>query len=136
MKKILFWVLACLFTFAFAACERTVNPYDEDPYKDPYEDSYTDESKDKDDIDPIEEKEEVNYCEVIIETYGATLKEVTYEGGYGYYTGAYLVPHGTSIKISWVYSGESYQATFEVGTAKALRVCINGKETNVVNLYK
>lgn len=135
MKKILFWVLACLFTFAFAACERTVNPYDEDPYKDPYEDSYTDESKDKDDIDPIEEKEEVNYCEVIIETNYVTIKEVTYEGGYGYYKGAYLVPHGTSIKISWMYSGETYQATFEVGTAKALRVYISSDNAQVLNLF-
>ena len=132
MKKVLFWVLACLFTFAFVACERTVNPYDEDPYKDPYEDSYNDD-KDKDDIDPIEEKEVVNYCEVTVDITSSYKDfKITYEGGYGLYEGTYLVPQGTSFSVKWTYKDKSYQETFEVCTAKSLYVRIYENEAKVI----
>ena len=128
MRKVLFFTLLCL--FAFTACEQ----------KDPYED------KEDDKIEDIKPEEEINYCEVSVKiirgySYGEVENfKITYEGGYGLYEGTYLVPQGTHFSVKWDFrydSGriESYQETFEVATAKTLKVEIRDDEAKIVSEF-
>lgn len=127
MKKILFWALLCLFTFVitFTSCERN-NPYQDDK------------------IEDIKSDEEVNYCEVFVKIddyYYTDDFKITYEGGYGLYEGSYLVPQGTSFKVQWNMKYESKdpwlpcKATFDVGSAKTLKVLISGEKAKIVNEF-
>ena len=66
--------------------------------------------------------------------------KITYEGGYGLYEGTYLVPQGTSFSVKWDFrydSGriESHQETFEVASAKTLKVEISADEAKIVNEF-
>ena len=120
MKKILFWALVCLFTFAFTSCERN--------------DPYTEFTNEDEKIESVNPKDEINYCEVTVEFksyYPSSTNEdfkITYEGGYGIYPGVYLVPQGTSFKVQWRNRGSMYQKTFDVNSAKKLFVTINEDE--------
>ena len=127
MKKVLFFVLLCL--FAFTACEQKKSYENERDYQ----------------IDEIKPEEEINYCEVsvkIIRVYFGEVEnfKITYEGGYGLYEGTYLVPQGTHFSVKWDFrddSGriESYKETFEVATAKTLKVEIRVDEANIVSEF-
>ena len=133
MKKILFWALVCLFTFAFTSCERN-NPYAE----------FSDEDEKIESVNP---KDEINYCEVGV-AFGSPNADafypydypsnsykdfkITYEGGYGIYPGAYLVPQGTSFKVQWRYNGSMCQKTFDVASAKVLNIAIEYDEATII----
>ena len=128
MKKFLFFTLLCL--FAFTACEQ------KDPYKD----------KEDDKIEDIKPEEEVNYCEVsvkFVDDWDGEVEnfKITYEGGYGLYEGTYLVPQGTRFFVEWDWHDtyyeriESHQESFEVASAKTLKVRISDDEAEIVDEF-
>ena len=127
MRKVLFFTLLCL--FAFTACEQ------KDPYKD----------KEDDKIEDSKPEEEVHYCEVsvkFVDHWDGEVEnfKITYEGGYGLYEGTYLVPQGTSFSVKWDFRYgseriESHQETFEVASAKTLKVEIRADEAKIVNEF-
>ena len=124
MKKVLFLALICL--FAFTACERSNYPPEEEK---------------------IEPEKEIVYCEVEVQikTYDWTINKnnfkITYDGGYGLYEGVYSIPQETTFEIYWECKYKEYdpwlprRKTFNVASAKKLKVLIYDDEAKIVNEF-